>query len=99
VAHVQSQPPVELGQIVLVQFLSVTTVEKYSARAGHEASYVCDLSLESLDWEAPPKPALIVKVEWDNRKCLYSFTAVAIGRRRGEEEISHREAFQSLVPT
>lgn len=86
---VQPQPPVEVGQIVLVQLLSAITVEKYSARAGHETSYIRDQSLESSEWWTPRRPALVIKVEWDDRARLYHFTAVAISRRQADAKLPH----------
>lgn len=43
-------PPLKIGQLVLAQVLSATTIEGYSAQAGHERSYIHDPSLVSHQW-------------------------------------------------
>jgi hypothetical protein len=95
---VQPQAPIKVGQVVLVQLLSATTAENYSAQAGHEISYVHDPSLEMADWSAPQRPALVLKVEWDDRARLYRFTAVAISRRQGQAESPHKWSIPITSP-
>ncbi|KAF8595470.1 kinase-like protein [Ceratobasidium sp. AG-I] len=78
----QLPPPVKVGQLVLSQVLSATTVEGYSGQAGHERSYIHDPSLASSEWLTPPRPGVVLKVGWSNRWKLYYFTTVAISRRQ-----------------
>ncbi|KAG8738672.1 hypothetical protein FRC10_006619 [Ceratobasidium sp. 414] len=79
-----SSPPVEAGQIVLVQLNSSVTGEGRSIQAGHERSYVPNPCFDSLEWLAPRRPAVVTGIRWDKRMDTWSFTAVAIARRHDE---------------
>lgn len=73
-------PPVEVGQIVLAQLISSVTAEGYSIQVGHEHSYVHDSSYDTPDWTAPPRPAVVLSILWDDRVGTYRFWVVAIAR-------------------
>jgi hypothetical protein len=77
-------PPVEVGQVLLVQLISPITAEGHSAQAGHEKSYIHDTCFDTPDWSAPPRPAIITRFEWDERAGTYNFTAVAIAQKQGK---------------
>jgi hypothetical protein len=72
---------VQVGQLVLVRLLSVTTTEGYSVQDGHEQSYFPKTDLNSAEWQCRARPALILEVGWDNYARLHYFIAVAISRR------------------
>ncbi|CAE6445371.1 unnamed protein product [Rhizoctonia solani] len=74
----QPPPPVEPGNIVLVKLISSVTAEGYSIQAGHECSYIRDPRFEKPEWNPPPRPGVILEVEWDEQANVYRFTAAAI---------------------
>ncbi|KAG8761803.1 hypothetical protein FRC11_012932 [Ceratobasidium sp. 423] len=79
-------PPVEPGHIVLVKLISSITAEGYSIQAGHERSYIRDPRFDKPEWNTPPRPGVILEVEWDDQAKLYRFTAAAISNHHEELE-------------
>ncbi|KAG5640119.1 hypothetical protein DXG03_001033, partial [Asterophora parasitica] len=70
-------PPVKVSQVVLAQLLPAITITTYSAIAGHEQSYIHDLSLASPKWFFPRRSR---SASNGTREC--GCTAVAIGQWR-----------------
>ncbi|KAK7685976.1 hypothetical protein QCA50_010786 [Cerrena zonata] len=73
-------PPIERGQIVLVQFLSTVTVEEYTEDADGNPSYIHDPSLTSSEWQTRARPAIVLGVKWDDWARVYHFSVVAIAQ-------------------
>ncbi|QRV82838.1 casein kinase [Ceratobasidium sp. AG-Ba] len=73
-------PLVELGQVVLVKIIPDVTAEGYSPRAGHENSYVPDPRFELPEWFTRPRPAVITRVEYNEKQADCCFEAVAVSR-------------------
>ncbi|KAG8708954.1 hypothetical protein FRC08_018617 [Ceratobasidium sp. 394] len=79
-------PPVKVGQIVLVKILSSVTAEGYTIQAGHEKSYIQDPRFDLPEWATRPRPSVIMRVEWDEQRNQFCLEAIAITRRRGENQ-------------
>ncbi|KAG8761841.1 hypothetical protein FRC11_012756 [Ceratobasidium sp. 423] len=84
----QPPPPVEPGHIVLIKLISPITAEGYSIQAGHERSYIRDPCFDKPEWNTPPRPGVILEVEWDDQVKIYRFTAAAISDHHEELERS-----------
>ncbi|EUC58905.1 kinase domain protein [Rhizoctonia solani AG-3 Rhs1AP] len=74
------EPPMEVGQVVLVKLDTSTTGDGYTIREGHEASFIPDPFFDGPDWITTYRPAVVAQVEWDDRAGKYSFLAIAISR-------------------
>jgi len=75
----ESSLPLHPGQIVCCQVDVRTTLEGYSARAG-DPSFWRDPSLSPDKWNTAVRPAVILRVERDNRTMLWTVHVVCIGR-------------------
>ncbi|KAG9096667.1 hypothetical protein FRC06_008437 [Ceratobasidium sp. 370] len=81
-------PPAEVGQVALVKLFSSIIAEGYTIQAGHEKSYIPDPRFDLPEWSTQPKPSVITQVEWDERRNQFCLEAVAITRRRRDDQSS-----------
>ncbi|KDN35667.1 hypothetical protein RSAG8_11410, partial [Rhizoctonia solani AG-8 WAC10335] len=77
---VPSEPPVEVGQIVLVKLDPSITADGYTMREGHESSFIPDPTIDGPEWSNAYRPAAVVQVGWDKWATKYYFFAIAISR-------------------
>ncbi|CAE6484363.1 unnamed protein product [Rhizoctonia solani] len=87
---IPAEPPVEVGQIVLVKLDASISIDGYSMREGHESSYISDPTIDGPEWSTACRPAVVVRVEWDKWAKKYSFLAIPISRRTDPDEDEDR---------
>ncbi|CAE6402957.1 unnamed protein product, partial [Rhizoctonia solani] len=80
------EPPVEVGQIVLVKLDSSITADGYTMRAGYESSFILDPIMDGSEWFTACRPAVVVQVEWDKWATKYRFIAIAISRKLDQDK-------------
>ncbi|CAE6461867.1 unnamed protein product [Rhizoctonia solani] len=80
VSTTRPEPPLEAGQIILVRLDPSATTDGYTIREGHESSYVPDPLINGPEWSTAYRPAIVAKIDWDQKAGKYSFLAVAISR-------------------
>ncbi|CAE6478502.1 unnamed protein product [Rhizoctonia solani] len=80
------EPPVEVGQIVLVKLNPSITADGYTIREGHESSFILDPVMDGPEWSTTYKPAVVVQVEWDKWASKYRFITIAISRTSDQDE-------------
>ncbi|KAG8712659.1 hypothetical protein FRC11_014571, partial [Ceratobasidium sp. 423] len=86
VATDRPEPPVEVGQIVLIKLDSAITGEGYMIREGHESSFVSNPFFDGPNWSTACRPGVVTQVEWHARERKYSFLAIAISRGLDNDE-------------
>ncbi|CAE7185301.1 unnamed protein product [Rhizoctonia solani] len=88
VSVARPEPPVEVGQIVLVRLDPFVTGDGYTIREGHESSFIPDPFYDSPEWSTRFKPAVVARVEWDERAQKYNFLAIAISRSLDHDTVA-----------
>ncbi|CUA70585.1 hypothetical protein RSOLAG22IIIB_09000 [Rhizoctonia solani] len=92
ISIVRPDPPMEVGQVVLIKLDPFVTGDGYTIREGHESSFIPDSFYDSPDWSTMSRPAVVAQVEWDERARKYSFLAIAISRNLGTDEGTSSQA-------
>ncbi|CAE6484387.1 unnamed protein product, partial [Rhizoctonia solani] len=80
------EPPVEVGQIVLVKLDASISIDGYSMREGLESSYISDPMIDGPEWSTACRPAVVVRVEWNKWVKKYRFLAIPISRGTDRDE-------------
>ncbi|CAE6460950.1 unnamed protein product [Rhizoctonia solani] len=80
------EPPVQVGQIVLVKLDSSISIDGYSMREGHESSYISDPMIDGPEWSTACRPAVVAQVEWSKWAKKYRFLAIPISRGTDRDE-------------
>ena len=70
--------PVEVGQLILVQIVSRTSIEGYSMEA-NDQSYWHDPALSSEEWRTSARPAIVIGFQLDLSTSLYKIHVVSLG--------------------
>ena len=75
-----SDPPIEEGQIVLVQLQSALSIEGYMEGSDGDPAFIHDPSLTTSEWQNSILPAVVLSIAWNKSKRMYKFNAAVLSR-------------------